>query len=62
MVSQTACRAVLLVVVAPLQEGWTPLIAAAEIGHTEVVHALIAAGASVYEAENVRGRVGSSVL
>ena len=44
----------LLFVVAPLQNGWTPLRAAAQYGHIEVVHALIAAGASVNEVNDVR--------
>ena len=42
------------IIVAPLQNGWTPLYRAAQNGHVEVVHALIAAGAFVNEAENVR--------
>ena len=49
----------LFVVVAPLQDGWTPLYTAMQNGHTEVVHALVAAGASVDEARNVGGRDGS---
>ena len=49
----------LLFVVAPLQDGWTPLRAAAQYGHIEVVHALIAAGASVSKAVNVRTIAGS---
>ena len=52
---------VLFVVVAPLQNGCTPLCLGAQNGHIEVVHALIAAGASVNEADNVRSIVCSWV-
>ena len=58
----------LLIVFAPLQNGWTPLHAAAFKGHIEVVHALVAAGASINKAENVRSiaarvvYIGAAVL
>ena len=52
------CPTVLFVIVVPLQDEWTPLHAAAYKGHTEVVHALIAAGASINKANNVGDRAG----
>ena len=58
--SQTLCSTVLsFVVVVPLQNGFTPLSFAAQEGHIEVVHALVAAGASVNKARNVGGIAGS---
>ena len=53
--SQIACHAFLVDIVARLQEGSTSLYFAAQKGHTEVVRTLIAAGASVDEADIVRG-------
>ena len=47
----------LLLLVAPLQDGATPLYVAAQNGHTEVVAALVAAGASLNQAMKVRGMV-----
>ena len=47
----------LLLLVAPLQDGSTPLYVAAQNGHTEVVAALVAAGASIDLANEVRGMV-----
>ena len=44
----------MLVVVALLQNGCTPLYLASQKGHIKVVHALIAEGASVNKPDNVR--------
>ena len=44
----------LFVVVASLQNGKTPLFEAAYKGHIEVVHALVAAGASINGYHDVR--------
>ena len=46
---------VLVAVVAPLQGGVTPLWVAAQKGHTEVVAALVAAGALIDQAVEVGG-------
>ena len=47
----------LLLLVAPLQGGFTPLYIAADKGHTEVVAALVAGGASLDQAREVCGMV-----
>ena len=47
----------LLLLIAPLQDGCTPLWIAAQNGHTEVVAALVAAGASMDQASKVHGMV-----
>ena len=47
----------LLLLVAPLQDGATPLHIAALNGHTEVVAGLMAGGASIDLAVGVRGMV-----
>ena len=39
----------------PASQGWTPLLLAAQGGHTEIAEALMARGADV-KAENVSGR------
>jgi ankyrin repeat protein len=44
-------------VVAPLQDGRTPLWIAAREGHINVVHAMVAGGASINQAKKVRGMV-----
>ena len=47
----------LLLLVAPPQGGYTPLYVAAQEGHTEVVAALVAGGASIDQTKEVGGMV-----